>query len=84
MKEKIHHPVNEKYRSQIPTLEDIRQYLHLHWTIAALKQKQIQSATQLMFPAIFSIEAWRLLLSTAILRRGGKNQIAITKIRLID
>ncbi len=84
MKEKIYHLVNEQYRSQIPALEDIKKYLHLHWTIAAIKQKNVRSALQLMVPAIFSSKAWRLLLSAAVSRRSPQKDLPISKIQLID
>ncbi len=76
MKEKIYHLVNEQYRDQIPALEDIKKYLHLHWTIVAIKQKHIQSALQLMLPAIFSRKAWQLLLSAAVLRRSPQKKLS--------
>lgn len=84
MKEKIYHRVNQQYRDQIPALEDIKKYLHLHWTIAAMKQKHIQSALKLMVPAVFSRKAWQLLLSATVLRRSPGKSLPISKIQLIE
>jgi glycosyltransferase involved in cell wall biosynthesis len=84
MKEKIHALVNQQYRSRIPTIEDIKQYLQLHWTIAALKQKKIPDAMSMLYPAVFSAIAWRLLLSAAVLRRSGQKNLPIRKIQLVD
>ncbi|MDJ0676968.1 MAG: glycosyltransferase family 2 protein [Calothrix sp. MO_167.B42] len=84
MKEKIYHRVNQRYHSQIPALADIKKYLHLHWTIAAMKQKNVRSALQLMVPAIFSGKAWRLLLSATVSRRSPQKDLPISKIQLID
>ena len=61
MKERIYARVNGKHQSDLPQLETINQYLHLHWAIVALKQKQLAAVAQLGFPAAFSLGAWQLL-----------------------
>ncbi|MEA5583719.1 glycosyltransferase family 2 protein [Nodularia harveyana UHCC-0300] len=43
IKEKIYALVDEQHRSQIPKLQHIKNYLKLHWTLAALKQRNFQS-----------------------------------------
>ena len=60
MKDRIYPRIHTKHQSHLPTLKTIHQYLHLHWAIVALKQKQL-SALSLGFPAIFSPSAWKLL-----------------------
>ena len=60
MKDRIYPRIHSKHQPQLPKLKTIHQYLHLHWAIVALKQKQI-SALLLGFPAIFSPAAWHLL-----------------------
>jgi glycosyltransferase involved in cell wall biosynthesis len=82
IKERIYHCVNEKYRTVLPSLATIRQYLHLHWMLVALKQKQISTAFGLALPAAFSIGAWQLL-QQAINFRKQKAQPPISKIVLV-
>ncbi|MBE9079248.1 glycosyltransferase family 2 protein [Romeria aff. gracilis LEGE 07310] len=61
IKERIYERISEQHRPKLPTLASIRQYLHLHWMLVALKQKQISAAIALAFPAVFSPTAWQLL-----------------------
>ena len=67
IKEKIYQLINSKYHNQLPSLENIHNYLHLHWSFVSLKQKKISTALTLLFPALFSLPAWQLFL-------GRKNQ----------
>ena len=84
MKEKIYAFVNEKHRSNIPALDDIKNYLKLHWAIVALKQRNINSVLLLLDFSILSPVAWRLLLN-AIFSRGSNQQNAhIHKYMLIN
>lgn len=62
IKEKIYHLVNSKYHNQLPSLGNVYNYLHLHWSLVSLKQKKFSTALALIFPALFSLPAWRLLL----------------------
>lgn len=68
IKEKIYNLVDPKYHNQLPKITDIRNYLRLHWSLAALKQKQVLDAIKIGLPAINSLGAWQLLL-TAIRER---------------
>jgi glycosyltransferase involved in cell wall biosynthesis len=61
IKEKIYSLVSKKHQSEIPKLQDIRAYIHLHWSFVALKQGKLLSAATMSFPASFSIKAWQLL-----------------------
>lgn len=84
MKEKIYAFVNEKHRSNIPALPDIRNYLKLHWAIVALKQRNIKSVLQMLDLSVLSPVAWQLLLN-AVFSRGSNQQNAhIDKFVLIN
>lgn len=80
MKDRIYPRIHTKHQPQLPKLKTIHQYLHLHWAIVALKQKQL-SALSLGFPAIFSPSAWKLL-KQAIDFRKQKAAAPIEKIVL--
>jgi glycosyltransferase involved in cell wall biosynthesis len=61
MKERIYQRIHAKYQPQLPSLKAICDYLKLHWTIVALKQRQPLTAAQLALPAALSPKAWQLL-----------------------
>lgn len=84
MKENIYALVDEKHRSKIPTLDDIKGYLKLHWAIAALKQKKVKIFLQLANTSVLSLTAWRLLLTSIMARRGNLNSPHLRKIVLIE
>lgn len=67
VKQKIHHLVHERYRSQIPALDDIEAYLKLHWSFVALKQGKMLCALKIGWLGAFSPMAWKLLLGKATL-----------------
>jgi len=76
MKEKIYQLVNEKYRSGIPDIQVIRTYLKLHWSLVSLKQAKILTALQMIYPVIFSLDAWRILIQKIYGRRtNSQNQV---------
>ena len=81
MKERIYSRVDPKHQSKLLKLETINQYLHLHWAIVALKQKQLTTGASLGFPAVFSPEAWKLL-QQAFQARKQKNDSIIQKLEL--
>jgi glycosyltransferase involved in cell wall biosynthesis len=72
MKEKIYALVDERHRAAIPSLEEIRNYLKLHWLLVALKQKQVSLAFSLAFPGILSPLAWKFLANAILFRTQGK------------
>ena len=80
MKDRIYPRIASKHQPALPKLKTIHQYLHLHWAIVALKQKQL-SAITLGFPAIFSLPAWQLL-KQAVDFRKQKAAAPIEKIVL--
>lgn len=84
MKEKIYALVHEQYRSHIPALKDIKNYLKLHWALVALKQKKIKNFLNLADASIISLTAWRLLLASAIARHGNLQSPNLRKIVLIE
>lgn len=61
IKERIYPLISEKHRSVLPTLDDIRSYLNLHWGLVGLKQKEVFTALKIAFPAVFSPAAWVFL-----------------------
>ncbi len=61
MKDRIYPKVSQQHQTRLPKLETIHQYLHLHWAIVALKQKQLKATAALGFPAVLSPPAWQLL-----------------------
>lgn len=84
MKEKIYALVDEKHRSEIPALDDIKGYLKLHWAIVALKQKKVKNFLNLADTSILSLTAWRLLLASALARHANLNSPNLRKIVLIE
>jgi glycosyltransferase involved in cell wall biosynthesis len=67
IKHQIYQLVNPQYHDRLPSINSIYNYLHLHWGLIALKQKQFSTSLTLLFPSLFSLPAWQLLL-------GRKNQ----------
>lgn len=84
MKEKIYALVDEIHRSEIPALDDIKGYLKLHWALVALKQKKVKNFLKLADVSVLSLTAWRLLLASALARRGNLNSPHLRKIVLIE
>jgi glycosyltransferase involved in cell wall biosynthesis len=84
MKEKIYALVDKKHHSKIPALDDIKGYLKLHWAIVALKQKKVRNFLHLADTSVLSLTAWRLLLASAMARRGTLDSSNIHKIVLIE
>jgi len=83
MKEKIYALVDEQHRSKIPLIQDIKNYLKLHWILVALKQRNINSFLLMIDPSVLSPLAWRLVVNAVLLRRQEKNSL-IRKFVLID
>jgi hypothetical protein len=84
IKESIYSRVNETHQSEIPRLQDIRDYLKLHWSIAGLKQGNLMSAAKLSFPACFSVAAWQLLGKVSRYRSHPNSAALIQKLVLIE
>lgn len=75
VKQKIYDLVHEQHRSQIPAFEHIQAYLKLHWSLVALKQRNMLCALKMGLPAAFSPMAWKLLLGKAILEPNSQNTL---------
>ena len=84
MKEKIYALVNEQHRSKIPLLQDIKNYLKLHWILVALKQKNLKSFLSMIDPSILSPQSWKFLLTAASSRRSQGNNSEVRKLVLIE
>ncbi|MBW4509920.1 MAG: glycosyltransferase [Scytonematopsis contorta HA4267-MV1] len=83
MKEKIYALVDAKHVGNIPKLEDIKNYLKLHWVIVALKQKNINCLMQMLDLGILSISAWWLLVQAVLGRSSQQKNPRIQKLLLI-
>ena len=81
MKERIYARIDVKHQADLPKLTTVEQYLHLHWAIVALKQKQLGKVTALGFPAMLFPAAWQLL-RRAVAFRKQKAIAPIDKITL--
>lgn len=79
MKEKIYALVNEKHRAAIPSLEDIRSYLKLHWSLVALQQVKALTTLRMIYPVMFSLSAWKLLVQDIYSRKNNQASVCIYK-----
>ncbi|HAG84733.1 MAG TPA: glycosyl transferase [Cyanobacteria bacterium UBA12227] len=61
IKKKIYALVSDKYRDNLPKLEEIEAYIKLHWSLVALKKRKLLYAANLAFPAMMYPVAWQLL-----------------------
>jgi glycosyltransferase involved in cell wall biosynthesis len=84
MKEKIYAFVNEKHRSNIPALSDIKNYLKLHWAIVALKQRNINSIVQMLDLSVLSPMVFWLLLNAVFSRGRNQKNAHIQKFLLLN
>ncbi|MBD1926946.1 glycosyltransferase family 2 protein [Trichocoleus sp. FACHB-90] len=71
MKEKIYALVSQEHQANLPSFQNIKNYLKLHWSLVALKQKKILTACELAGIAVFNPFAWKLLTRNNLL---SKNQ----------
>ncbi|MBE9126520.1 MULTISPECIES: glycosyltransferase family 2 protein [unclassified Coleofasciculus] len=69
IKNKIYALVHEKYRESLPSLKHIHAFLQLHWCLIGFKQRKFWEAATLLFPAIFDLKAWQLLISVIYSRK---------------
>lgn len=59
------------------------QYLHLHWGLVALKQRQVGTALALAKPGLLSPSAWGLLRQARRQRLAGSNS-PVPKIVVVE
>ncbi len=83
IKERIYGRVNEGYRDRIPTLAAIGQYLHLHWGLVALRQRQVAAGLSLLAPSALSPQAWQLLTQARKLRTNPETETLIPRTVLV-
>ncbi len=84
MKEKIYALIAEQHRPHVPALKDIKDYLKLHWTLVALKQRNLQSFGSMLDKSLFSPFAWRLLGNAIFSRQSHTSNSQIRKCVLIE
>ncbi|HAJ62441.1 MAG TPA: glycosyl transferase [Cyanobacteria bacterium UBA8543] len=84
IKEKIYSHVHEKHQEDIPKLQDIRNYVKLHWSLVSLKQGKLFDATKMSFPASLSPVAWKLLKEVTRSRQHTHQQSFMQKLILIQ
>lgn len=72
MKEKIYALVSDKHRSSLPSLQEIRVYLQLHWSIVGLKQKEVLMFLKTAYHAMFAPTAWMLVIKEIYHRKHPK------------
>ncbi len=80
IKSRIHKRVSEHYRPHLPPLPVLASYLHLHWGLVALKQRQFGTALALSRAGLFSPSAWQLLLQAQRQRRHPNADSQVPKI----
>ncbi|MGB3291852.1 MAG: glycosyltransferase family 2 protein [Phormidesmis sp.] len=81
IKSRIYSRISPEHQAKLPSLATINQYLHLHWAIVALKQKQPMAGVALGFPSALSPAAWNLL-QQAFRVRKQQSASPITKLKL--
>jgi glycosyltransferase involved in cell wall biosynthesis len=84
IKQKIYDLVPEKYRAALPPLSALQNYLKLHWSAVALKQKQVATALKLAVPAVFSPGAWKLFREAIVSRQQETPTPEIRKLVLVE
>ncbi len=77
IKSRIYACVSNKYRPYLPDLEDIKNYLCLHWAFASLKERCFITAIKVASPAIFSLSAWSFLLKIIYIKYFSNNEVYI-------
>jgi glycosyltransferase involved in cell wall biosynthesis len=83
IKEKIYSLIDTKHHNQLPALQDIRNYLKLHWMLAALKTKNVNIFLKMVDFSVLSLKAWWLLLTAFLVRRSHSKNPRIRKFMLI-
>jgi glycosyltransferase involved in cell wall biosynthesis len=84
IKTKIYELVSDRHRKKLPKLLSVNAYLQLYWGLIAFKRQRPFEALNLLFPALFSPTAWRLLRDVLAFRRHPYTTTDIRKIPLND
>ncbi|MCG6133522.1 MAG: glycosyltransferase [Nostoc sp. LLA-1] len=83
MKEKIYALIDKKHQSYLPKLQNIKNYLKLHWILAALKHRKFQSCLSILDKSIFCPISWWLLLRSIFWRHSHFYNLHLRKLVLI-
>ncbi|WP_066384496.1 MULTISPECIES: glycosyltransferase family 2 protein [unclassified Anabaena] len=84
MKEKIYNFINEKHLSYLPSLQEIKNYLRLHWTLVALKKRDLQSFSQMLDQSILNVSTWKFFWNVIYSRRSNMYNSRIDKCILLE
>ena len=66
IKKMIYENTNKKNKKCIPKLKDVRNYLRLYWGLVAIKNKAVLEGLRLSFPALYSSQAWKILIKKVL------------------
>ena len=84
MKEKIYALINRQHDRDIPKLDDVKNYLKLHWILVALKQKNIKGSLEMIEPSILFPATWQLFLKVICSRKIKIDSGIIRRLVLIE
>ena len=84
MKEKIYALVDRQHDQDIPKLDDVKNYLKLHWILVALKQKNIKGSLDMIEPSMLSPATWQLFFKVIFARKIKIVRGIIRKLVLIE
>ncbi|MGK7941964.1 MAG: glycosyltransferase family 2 protein [Crocosphaera sp.] len=76
IKQRLYSLIDHQYHTHLPSLSDLQNYLQLYWGLIALKQLELITCYQLVFPAILSIQAWRLLFNALFIPKSLEINLA--------
>jgi glycosyltransferase involved in cell wall biosynthesis len=82
--ERLYTLVSQKHKSTIPNLQDLQAYFKLRGAISAVQQGKIVIAMHMVFPSVFSLGGWKLLIKVVLLSQLHSTQIPIRKLVLIE
>jgi GT2 family glycosyltransferase len=71
IKEQIYALVHPMYQENLPSQLELQNYLKLYWGLIALKQLDIATFCQIIFPAILSLKAWLLLFNAVLIPKSS-------------
>jgi glycosyltransferase involved in cell wall biosynthesis len=73
IKEEIYELVSEKHRDKLPDINNIRNYLKLHWGLVAIKNYQVITCCRISCETCFSLPAWQLFFKATCERINSDN-----------
>ncbi|MDJ0583335.1 glycosyltransferase family A protein [Crocosphaera sp.] len=72
IKQRLYSLIDDQCYTDLPSLCDLHNYLQLYWALIAFKQLELFTFYELIFPAILSIQAWRLLFNALFIPKSFK------------